>query len=202
MEDKRLFDTRKLVLLALFTAVVAVLQFLGAFIRFGPFSVSLVLMPIVIGAALMGVYAGGWLGLMFGVVVLLSGDATAFLVISPAATIFVVLLKGLLAGLAAGAVYKLAAGRGRTFAAIAAAVACPVVNTGVFLAGTYAFFLPTVTQWGEAAGFANTAAFVFIGLISMNFVFELALNLVLSPVIVRLVQFRQEFMETKKKLIN
>ena len=192
MEAKKPFDTRKLVLLALFTAIVVVMQLLGAFIRFGPFSVSLVLMPIVIGAALMGVYAGGWLGLMFGLVVLLSGDASAFLVISPAATIFTVLLKGLLAGVAAGAVYKLVAGKNRTLAVISAAVACPVVNTGVFLAGTYAFFLPVVTQWGEAAGFANVTAFIFIGMISINFIFELALNLILSPVIVRLIQFRSD----------
>ena len=43
---------RKLTLLALFTAIVIVLQLLGSFIRFGPFSISLVLEPIVIGSAL------------------------------------------------------------------------------------------------------------------------------------------------------
>ena len=61
MESKR-FNTRKLTGLALLTAVVVILQFLGAFIRFGPFSISLVLIPIVVGAALYGVLAGAWLG--------------------------------------------------------------------------------------------------------------------------------------------
>ena len=72
-------QTKLLVLGALLTAVVIVLQLLGAFIRFGPFSISLVLIPIVIGAAMCGVGIATWLGLVFGAVVLISGDATAFL---------------------------------------------------------------------------------------------------------------------------
>ena len=133
MENKR-FNTRKLTGLALLTAIVVILQFLGAFIRFGPFSISLVLIPIVVGAALYGVWAGAWLGFVFGIVVLLSGDAAAFMTISPLGTILTVLVKGSLAGLCAGAVYKLLS-RHETPAVIAAAVVTPVVNTGVFLLG-------------------------------------------------------------------
>ena len=43
--------TRRLAGLALFTAIVVVLQLLGSFIKVGPFAVSLVLIPIVVGAA-------------------------------------------------------------------------------------------------------------------------------------------------------
>ena len=46
MERTRI-KTRTLTGVALFTAIVAVLQLVGAFIRFGPFSISLVLVPIV-----------------------------------------------------------------------------------------------------------------------------------------------------------
>ncbi|MBQ7714736.1 MAG: ECF transporter S component, partial [Clostridia bacterium] len=52
----------KLVQIALITAIVVVLQLIGAVIHFGPFSVSLVLVPIVIGAILYGPLAGAWLG--------------------------------------------------------------------------------------------------------------------------------------------
>lgn len=38
----------------LLAAIAAVLQFAGSAIRFGPFSVALVLIPIVLGAALYG----------------------------------------------------------------------------------------------------------------------------------------------------
>ena len=61
--------TRRLAGLALFTAIVVVLQLLGSFIKVGPFAVSLVLIPIVVGAAVYGVKAGAWLGFVFGVVV-------------------------------------------------------------------------------------------------------------------------------------
>jgi len=186
-------NTRKLVLLALLTGIVVLLQFLGAFVRFGPFSISLVLMPIVVGAALIGVFAGGWLGLVFGFVVLLSGDAVPFLLVDPAATILVVLLKGALAGLAAGFVYKLLAGKSRTLAAIGAGMACPIVNSGVFTIGSYAFFIPTLTGWAEAAGgFADVTAYIFVGMVGVNFLFELGLNLVLCPTVVRLIQFGQD----------
>jgi uncharacterized membrane protein len=195
MNATKSFNTRKLVMLALLTAIVIIFQFLGAFVRFGPFSVSLVLMPIAIGAALTGVYAGGGLGLIFGFVVLFSGDANAFLAVNTVGTITVVLLKGLLAGLAAGAVYRLFAKKSRTVAAIAAAVVCPIVNTGVFIIGSYIFFLPTVTAWGQAAGYANATAFIFLGMIGLNFLFELGLNLILSPVIIRLIQYGLETKE-------
>jgi len=192
MKTAKSFNTRKLVLLALLTAIVVMLQFLGAFIRFGPFSISLVLLPIAVGAALNGIYAGGWLGFVFGFVVLLSGDAGAFLAINPAATIAVVLLKGTLAGFAAGAAYRLICGKSRTIAAITAAAVCPIVNTGVFIIGSYLFFIPTLTEWGVAAGAANVTAYIFLILISGNFLFELGLNLVLSPTIVRLIQYGQD----------
>jgi len=191
METKKQFSTRKLVLIALFTAIVVVLQYLGAFIRFGPFSISLVLMPIVVGAALTGVFSGGWLGIVFGLIVLISGDAAAFMAISPLAAIVIVMLKGALAGLAAGAAYKLLEKKSKMLAVIIAAAVCPIVNTGIFALGTYIFFMPTITEWGTAAGFASGAAFLFIGMIGMNFVIELAINIILSPVIVRLVQFGQ-----------
>ena len=38
----------------LLTAIVVVLQLFGSAIKFGPFSISLVLLPIVVGAALYG----------------------------------------------------------------------------------------------------------------------------------------------------
>ena len=52
MVNKRL-DVTKITYVALFTSIVAVLQYMGGFIKVGGlFSVSLVLVPIVIGAAL------------------------------------------------------------------------------------------------------------------------------------------------------
>lgn len=182
-------NTKKIVGLSLFTAIVVILQFLGSFIRFGMFSISLVLVPIVVGAALYGVSAGAWLGFVFGLVVLISGDAAAFLAVSPLGTVATVLIKGILAGLCAGAVYRALSKKSEMLSVAAAAVVCPVVNTGVFLIGCVLFFMETVAGWGEAMGFGdNVVRYMFLGLAGGNFLFELAFNVVLSPVIVRLVK--------------
>lgn len=86
----------------LLAAIAAVLQFVGSAIRLGPFSVSLVLIPIVLGAALYGWGMGCWLGLVFGAVVLLSGDAGLFLEADLGGAIVTVLSKGIACGAAAG----------------------------------------------------------------------------------------------------
>ena len=201
MEKKRI-ETRTLTGMALLTAVVVILQLLGAFIRFGPFSITLVLIPIVVGAALYGPLAGAWFGFVFGMVVLLSGDAAAFLVVNPLGTILVVLLKGALAGLCAGLIYRAlcahreknaaaaegAKKKGTDLAVIAAAIVCPVVNTGIFLLGCLVFFLPTISEWAAAMGFENVGRDMIFGRVGGNFLFELLVNIILSPVIVRLIK--------------
>ena len=186
--NKKKIDVRTIVGVAIFMAIVVVLQYFGTFIRFGPFSVSLVLIPIVVGAALYGPLWGAWLGFVFGTAVLLFGDANAFLTINPLGTVVTVLLKGALAGFAAGLVFRALEKKNMWIAVICAAIVCPVVNTGVFLLGCQLFFLPTVSSWAEAAGFANVGAYMIVGLVGLNFVFELLINIVFSPVILRLIK--------------
>ena len=139
--------TEKLVLAALMTALVVLLQYLGAFVKFGPFSISLVLIPIVIGAATCGAGIGAWLGFVFGVVVLASGDAAAFLAVDVIGTVVTVLVKGTACGLCAGLTYKALEKVNMWVAVIAAALVCPIANTGVFLIGCFIFFMDTVTTW-------------------------------------------------------
>lgn len=178
--------------MGLFTAIVVVLQLLGGGIKFGMFSISLVLVPIVVGAAVYGWKAGAWLGFAFGAAVLLSGDAAAFLVIDPIGTVLVVLLKGMACGLFAGLVYKLVQHWNKVVAVFAAAVICPVVNTGIFLIGCRLFFWETIAVWGAALGFANAADYAFFGLAGINFLIEIAVNLILAPMIVRLIKIRNK----------
>lgn len=192
MSTERKKQTENLVLGAILTAIVVVLQILGGFIKFGPFSVSLVLIPIVIGAAKCGVKIGTWLGLVFGTVVLLNGDATAFFAVNVFGTVLTVLLKGAACGFAAGLTYKLLAKYNKYAAVIAAAVVCPLVNTGVFLIGCLLFFLDTIKVWGANLGFTNTVSYVFLSMVGGNFLFELAPNMILSPVILRILNFKEK----------
>ena len=180
--------TKNMVGVGLFTAIVVVLQFLGGGIKFGMFSISLVLVPIVVGSAVYGWKAGALLGFAFGAAVLLSGDAAAFLVVAPLATIGVVLVKGIACGFVAGLLYQLIHRKNQKLAVFAAAIVCPVVNTGIFLVGCKLFFYETVAAWGEALGYENTAAYMFLGLAGINFLIEVAVNIALAPVIVRLIR--------------
>ena len=183
--SKKQMSTRALALGAILTALVVVLQCMGQFIRFGMFSISLVLIPIVIGAAMCGPKISTWLGFIFGVVVLFT-DAGAFLAVSVPGTIITVLVKGAACGLAAGLIYNLLEKKNRYLAVIAAAIVCPVVNTGIFLIGCVLFFYETVAGWGAALGFDNAASYMFLGLAGGNFLFEMATNMILSPAVVRL----------------
>lgn len=174
--------------MGILTAIVIVLQSVASAIHFGPFSITLVLAPIVIGAAMYGWKAGAWLGTVFGAMVLLTGDAAAFLAINVPGTICTCILKGMCAGLAASAVYKLLEKKNRTAAVIAAGVACPVVNTGIFLLGCLLFFFDTVNEWGAGAGYANVGAYFLFGFVGVNFLVEMGINLALSTAIVRILQ--------------
>ncbi len=189
--NKKRMSVEVLTLTALLTALVIVLQFAGAFIRFGLFQVSLVLVPIVIGAATCGSMAGAWLGFVFGMVVLLNGDAAAFLTIDPLGTVITVLLKGALCGLASGLVYKAFEKKNRLVAVLLAAIVCPVVNSGVFLLGCFTFFYDTILLWAASSEHSESIAKYFVfGLGLINFPIEFAINLVLSPIVVRLLDIR------------
>lgn len=189
MAEKK-FSTRKLTGLAILTALVVILQFLPVK---GPFFlITLTLVPIVIGSALYGAFAGAWLGFIFGVTVLLSGDAAAFLTINIPGTIATVLVKGTLAGLAAGLVYKLASKVNRYFGVICSALVAPVVNTGIFLLGCRLFFMDTVNGWAAASGYENVGAYMILSLVGINFLIELGVDLVCSPVILRLINIRKK----------
>lgn len=184
-------SAKTLVMGAVMTALVIILQYLGSFIKLGPFSISLVLIPIVIGTATCGKGIGAWLGFVFGIIVLLSGDAAAFLTVNAPGTIITVLLKGtacgFISGLAYEGMYKLLKGNSY-FSTVAAAIVCPTVNTGIFLLGCLVFFMDTITGWAEAAGLGGGVAhYMIFGLVGGNFLVELAINIIFSPIIVRII---------------
>ncbi|WP_294954936.1 ECF transporter S component [uncultured Eubacterium sp.] len=185
--------TQKVVGMGLFTAIIVALQMLASAIKFGPFSITLVLAPIVIGAALYGIGAGAWLGLTFGVTVLISGDAAAFLTINPIGTVLTVIAKGMVAGIVAAVIYKAIEKKNKTVAVVAAGIACPIVNTGIFLIGCYLFFQEWLITVFGTTGFAT----VITGLVSVNFAVELGINMLLASVIVRIIDLGKKQLAKK-----
>ena len=174
----------KMVGIALLIAIVVVLQLLGQFVKFGPVSISLVLMPIVVGAAVYGPGAGAILGLAFSVVVLLQPDTAFFYGMSVIGTVVTVLVKGILCGWISGIIYQVFAKKNAILGVAMAAVICPVVNTAVFFLGCCTFFLKPLAQ----TGIENVAFYVITVFIGFNFIAEFFANVLCCPIIVRLLR--------------
>ncbi len=171
---------------SLLIAVMLVLQFVAtAFpIKIGPVSLSLVLIPIVLGAAAFGPAAGSVLGGAFGVLAYIfcvngmDGGGHMVFQASPILCLLVVMTKGILCGFVSGLVYRALHKVNGYFAMLCAAIVCPVVNTGVFLLGMHLFFMDVLKVWASGS---DVAGFVISGLIVINFLPELAINVVFSP---------------------
>ena len=176
--------TRMLTFMGILTAIVVVMQAMATSIRLGTFSVALVIVPIVVGAALYGWKAGAWLGFVFSFVVMFT-DTGAFMAVNPVGTVITVMLKGTLAGVAAALVYRLLEKKNVWLATVAAALAAQLVNKALFLLGCVVFFLPTIKEWAAGAGFDNVVMYLFFGLTGLNFLVETPVNILLSTVIVR-----------------
>ena len=186
-------STETLVLGAILTAFVILLQCLATYTTFfGPFATAVGLIPIVIGAAKCGPKISAWLGFVFGVVVLLTGGGNLFLAFNIPGTLITVLVKGIACGLASGLVFKLLEKKNFYIATVAAAVTCPVVNTGVFLLGCALFFMKSADAIAQTLGMAVSGMDLFFALATANFLFELALNLVLNPVVVRILNIQKK----------
>lgn len=183
---------KKMTGVALLMALVVVLQLLGGMIPpVGGFTISLVLIPIVLGAALYGPQTGALLGAAFGIIVMIGcitgtdvGGAMVFQA-NPILCTLVVMAKGSLAGFLAGAVYAAFKKKSQTLALLLAAAVCPVVNTGTFILCMAAFFMDVLAAW---AGGSNVLGFILSGLVLCNFVPELILNLLFSGAGVRILK--------------
>lgn len=149
---KKKMDTRQLVTLAMLSAILLVMSYtpLG-YLNIGPLAISLNMIPVAIGAVVLGPAGGAFLGGVFGVTSCLQcvgiGGTSAMGVIlfeiSPWLTIVQRLLTRVFAGWIAGWVFrgakKLA---GRT-------AACFITGFGAALLNTVLFMLALVLLFGH-----------------------------------------------------
>ena len=178
-------DIKRMAGIALLMALVVVLQFVSGMIpSFGGFNLSLVLIPIIMGAAIYGPGAGAILGGTFGAIVYINcvngidaGGAMVFQA-NPILCFLVVMGKGILAGIASGFVYKWLKNINGYIAMLCAAIVCPVVNTGIFVLSMMTFFKDVLASW---AGGGEIISYVLTGLVLCNFVPELIINVAFSP---------------------
>lgn len=177
---------KKMTGIAIFTALVVVLQLVANYVTIGQISINLALIPIVVGSILFGPYAGFFLGLVDGALILSAPSTLAtFMPFNPVATIFLCLLKTSLAGLISGFIYKLLNKKQFVVAVILSSISVPIINTGIFALGTITFFMPLLKEFASGS---NVYSYLFLTFIGINFVIEFLINSVLSPVVLQLIK--------------
>ncbi len=189
--------TLRLAQIALLIALVVVLQTIAGLLSYAailPVNITLTLIPIVVGAVLFGPGVGAILGVAFGLIAIILAatgiDAftLALLQMNPIATVAICLIKGAAAGAVAGAIAIPFKKRTLLYpAVICAAVAAPIVNTGLCVGGLLIFFWDYISGMAEQAG-QSLLLFVIIGLVGINFIIEFVVNVVLGPAVVRIIE--------------
>ena len=170
---KNSIKIKRLVGLATLAAIIVVLQLTSSYLPKlpGNLSLSLVLVPIVIGAILYGASGGAILGFVFAVMVLIDPSTAVFYEANIFATIVLVILKSTTAGFLAGLFFKLIYKKNFYVAIVVASITAPVINTGIFVLGASLFF----------RALFGGGLFVIIGIVGANFLVELLINVLLCP---------------------
>ena len=212
MEKKKssFFTAKYVSYLGVLTALVIAFQMLSGFMKIGATAFCLVLVPIVLGAVLLGVTAGAILGGVFGLVVIIDAligldPFTLYLLnTQPFFTVLLCILKGVAAGVVPALVYKPIAKKNKYVAVFVAAILAPLCNTGVFAIGAFVIMKPILDFFSAAgmdmSGF-SPAYVVFVALIGVNFFVELALNLVLAPAMYTVNNVVEKRIIRKKKVV-
>ena len=194
--SKKHFSTVKMAQLASLTAIVLVLQLAGIGIKL-PFlatPVSLVLIPIALGAMLLGPAAGAWLGFVFGMVVFITcgvmGMDPLFTGVlfanNPVMTAIICIVKSTAAGFIAGLLFRFLNKVNSILAVFVSAAIVPVINTGLFILGC---LMISDTIAANFVGEGSTVIyFLVVVCAGFNFIFEFLVNLLFSPAIHRIIE--------------
>lgn len=182
-----------MVTLSLLTTIVVVLQLLGGGIVVSGVSITLVLVPIVVGASIYGVKDGAFLGAVFGLITFIncmrhnSPFEGMLFEASPWFCGLVCMVKATAAGCVSALVQKLLSkwNAKSLLSYMGAAIAAPVVNTALFACGMSLFFKDALNNF---LGDTNFVYNLFIVVIGVNFFVELAVNLVCAPAIATIVK--------------
>ena len=176
--------TQQIVGTGLLLALEIIFQVIGNYLQFGPVSINLSLVTIVLAAILYGPLSGAILGFFCGIIVLFSQSTIAlFMPVSPLGTVIACLLKCTVAGIVAGYVYKLLKNKNQLVAIIVTSVLVPVINTGIFSVVCLIAFRPILASYAGSQSFGDMLTFLLVGFIGINFIFEIVVTVIVSTIL-------------------
>lgn len=183
----------RLAMLGLFTALILVLSFtpLG-YLKAGPVEITFIVIPVAVGAVLLGPSGGAILGAVFGMTSFIqaisgmSAFGAALMSVNGFYTFLMCLVPRVLMGWLAGVVFKAVAGDGENgrrqiIGCGAACLAAPLLNTILFISFMLLFFWKSGYIQGMANGL-NILPFVF-AFVGINGLIEMLSCLVLGTAI-------------------
>lgn len=192
--SNRKFDTRYMVELAMMIAIILLMSFtpLG-YLRTPGLSITLLTIPVAVGAIILGPKGGAICGLAFGATsfyMALNGSsafAAMLLSINPFGTFFTCIvarvLEGWLTGLIFAALYKTSA---RKISYYVASLACPLLNTLFFMGFLCIFFYNTEYIQGIASGLGVTNPVLFVAaFVGFQGLIEAAICFVIGSIVSR-----------------
>ena len=162
------------------TLILALVPNLG-YIPLGPFNITTVHLPVIIGAVMLGPGAGAFLGLVFGITSIIHATVTmpitAFM-FSPFVpfgnfySVIVAIVPRVLVGAVAAYLYRLIKIKDKRgyFASLAAGIAGSLTNTVLVLGGAYVFF---GRQYAASNSIPFDGLFAFLlGVVASNGIVE------------------------------
>ena len=177
------FSSKNVTTLAILLALVIVLQAFGGSISIGAVTLNFTLIPLVLGAIVLGPLAGALLGFAGGVIILIqvilapSGFYYIIWSNSPFVTTMICLVKTTVAGFVAGWAFRLMERKNAHTAIFTASALVPIINTALFVLGCLC--MPnTISLMADGE---NVLVFILVGLVTFNFFIELAINLLVAP---------------------
>lgn len=193
MKATRFFSAKNVAYLAVLLALVIVLQVFASTIPMFGVTLNFSLIPIVLAGMFFGMWCGGFIGFVAGLVTFLitavmgREPSTVFLFqADPVILTIVCIGKTTVAGFIAGLLYKIISKKNRLVAAYISSVAVAVINTAIYLLGLMIMKDAAAAFLGTEA----TASAVFVavfGLIWLNSVLEILVNVLFAPAVHRVV---------------
>ncbi len=188
--EKGFLTARNLTFTAILVALVVVMQSFGATVSFGTVSLNFTLIPIALGAILLGKWGGSIVGLACGIVVSIQvaeGLVPFYSLIwsaTPLWALLTCLVKTTVAGFLAGLVYEPIAKKNEIVAIFVSSAIVPVVNTALFIVGCLLMKDPIST----ISGGTNLLEFILVSIVTFNFFIELGINLIVAPSLHRVIK--------------
>jgi uncharacterized membrane protein len=190
MNNSTFFSARRITWLAILLALVIALQSFGGTITIGAVQLNFTLIPIVLGAILLGPLAGAILGFACGIVVMIQvimGLVPFYTLIwteTPLVAALTCVLKTTVAGFVSGLAYKFIYKKNFYVAIFVASALVPIVNTALFILGCLGMWNAITMIAGGSAIFG----FILVTLVGFNFFIELAINLLVAPALHRVIK--------------